>query len=521
MIPLYSTSQVREADNYAIKKLGLPGLLLMENASRSIFEQITANYEELTKLLPVGIVCGKGNNGGDGFALARQFLIRGYNIKVVSIGDERELKGDALTNLKVLKKLLIEYKSSELIKFKTLRDINKLKDCDIIIDAMLGTGTKGVIKEPYKSIIKKLNELYSYKVAVDVPSGLDIDSSIGSVIFNADLTVTLAEFKTGLYYEKGYLNAGRVVKGSIGIGDEYFRRLESQKYLVETEDALEGIPVRNKADHKYTTGKVLIIAGSSDLPGAAILSANAAITSGAGAVILAVPKSIQALVQQKLNEVVVHPYEDIYQGYLSKDNFSELEERVEWADSIVIGPGLGRHPETIEACREIFTKYKTKHIIIDADAVYSLKGISKNKIDLKNCVLTPHHGEFANLLGISVDELKLNLMKYGKDFAGKTNSYLVLKGAPSILFTPEGDILINTSGNQSLAKFGSGDVLTGILGAFIASNKELEKSAISSVYIHGLVADLLLEQKTELCVNATDLIENISYAIKFIRKSIL
>ncbi len=520
MIPLFSNSQVRDADKFAVSKLGMKSIMLMENASRSIYEVIANNYDGLTKFLPVGIICGKGNNGGDGFALARQFLIRGYNVKVLSLAGEKELKGDALTNFKILKNLLRIYKNSNLYFYKSMRDVGRLKECDVLVDAILGTGTKGNIKKPYNSIILKLNELSAFKVAVDVPSGLAIDFGSGDTAFNANLTVTLAELKTGLFYGKGYVHSGKVVKGSIGIGDEYFQNIDTDEYLVEPEDALAGIPARSVDAHKYTAGKVFIIAGSSDLPGAAVLSAKAAITSGAGAVVLAVPKAIQTLVQQKLDEVVVHPYEDIYQGYLTKDNTSELTERIEWADTVIIGPGLGRNPETIEACRQIIGKYKSKNIVVDADAVHALSEKYK-QISLTNCVLTPHLAEFAHLLGINLNTLKGDPINYGKKFCRETGALLVLKGAPSITFTPAGEVLINSSGNQSLAKFGSGDVLTGIIGAFTASNNELENSTVSSVYIHGLIADLLLEQRTELSVNATDLIENIPNAIKFIYNSFI
>jgi NAD(P)H-hydrate epimerase len=521
MIPLFSNDQVKEADDFAVKQLGIPGQVLMENASRSLVESIPANFEQVSKLLPIGIVCGKGNNGGDGFALARQFLIRGYSVVVISAAEGKQLTGETSANYKILEELIKYYPQSELLIYNSPKILDKLNKCNVIIDALLGTGTKGALREPFNLIIKKLNQMEAYKISVDVPSGLSLDSSAGEIIFNADLTITLAELKTGLFYGQGYVNSGKVIKGSIGAGSEYFDQLDTSDYLIEPEDALNGIPVRAKDAHKYSSGKVFIIAGSSELPGAAILATNAAITSGAGAVVLAVPKSIQALAQQKLNEAVVTSYEDIYLGCLSKDNISELAEKIEWADTIVIGPGLGRHPETISACMEIFDIYRNKNLVIDADGIYAVKSSLKSKIFLKNAVITPHYGEFSSLLGIPVEKLKENILGLSKEFCRNTGIHLVLKGAPAIIFTPSGEALINSTGNQSLAKFGSGDVLSGIIGAFIASNKQIENSIISAVYTHGLIADLLVEEKTELCVNATDLIEKIPNAIKFIRNSII
>ncbi|MBN1300438.1 MAG: NAD(P)H-hydrate dehydratase [Melioribacteraceae bacterium] len=521
MIPLFSPSQIREADNYAIKKLGIPGIALMENASRSLIEAIERNINELNHYLPIGIICGKGNNGGDGYALARQLMIRGYPVKLISLAHESELSGDALVNYRIFKKLIISYKNSDHIQFNSVRDINKLKDCQLIIDALLGTGTRGDLKEPYSSIIEKLNEIIAYKVAVDIPSGLQPDTSVGNIIFDADLTVTMAELKTGLFYGKGYLYAGKVIKGTIGIGSEYFDRLKVEAYLTEPEDCFSGLPMRKKDANKYSAGKVLIIAGSGMLPGAAALAANAALNSGAGAVVLAFPYISKQIIHQKICEATVITYNDGSKEYLTPEAVDQIAPNIKWADSIVVGPGLGRKSETVSALHKLFEKYSNKKFIIDADAVFALSEGFYKKISLMNSVFTPHHGEFANLMGISIEELHQNLLSLGRKFSRSSNSILVLKGAPTIIFHPDGEIIINSSGNEALAKFGSGDVLAGIIGSFIACNKEVELSAISAVYLHGLIADLLVESKSELSVSATDLINNISDTIKFVEKSIV
>ncbi|MBU1095385.1 MAG: NAD(P)H-hydrate dehydratase [Bacteroidetes bacterium] len=521
MIPLFSVSQVRAADEFAINTIGLSGTVLMENAARSLYDEILQNFESINKFLPVGIVCGNGNNGGDGFALARQFIINGYNVITISLADNTKLKGDALINFNVLKKLLNYYKESKLIKYSSLRDLKKLDGCQVIVDALLGTGTMGQLKPPYASIIEKMNEFTAYKVAVDIPSGLDLNNSTGSIVFQADLTVSLAEFKTGLFYGKGYKCSGKVVKGSIGIGQEYFNQLEIQNYLSEPEDALNGVPVRDKDAHKYSAGKVLVIAGSGKMPGAALLAANSTINSGAGAVVLAFPETIKQIAYQKLNEVIVLAYKDEGREYLTSANLEELSEKIEWADALVIGPGLSKNPETLQTCLQIIKKYKNKKIILDADAIQCLSGGLFKKVALNNVIFTPHHGEFAGLLGITTEELQEDILNYGKDFCKKSNVHLVLKGAPTITFTPAGEALINSTGNASLAKFGSGDVLSGMIGGFVGANKEIEKSIISAVYIHGLISDLLIKEKSELSVSASDLIQNITNGIKFISNSII
>ncbi|MDH7606006.1 MAG: NAD(P)H-hydrate epimerase, partial [Melioribacter sp.] len=225
MIPLYTTQQVRDADNYAINTLGIPSIVLMENAARSIYSAVIDYAQEFIKSKTVGLICGKGNNGGDGFAAARHFVNNGFKVFVISLGAEEELKGDALINFRIIKNLLNEYPESKLIVYQNIKDLSSLDDCEIIIDAMLGTGSRGVLSEPYKEIVEYVNKLNAFHVAVDLPTGLDLETASGETIFNADLTITLSEFKTGLFYGKGYINCGNIVKGSIGIGEEYYEKL--------------------------------------------------------------------------------------------------------------------------------------------------------------------------------------------------------------------------------------------------------------------------------------------------------
>ena len=521
MIPLFESSQIRDADQFAINKLKIPGIVLMENAARSILQAIENIPEISTELDSFGIVCGKGNNGGDGFALARLLVNEGYNVKVISLGSAAQLKGEAKSNFTFLRNLDKHHAGLSVSQYKSIRDLSKLGDCSIIVDALLGTGTKGKLKEPYTSIIKKLNKFEAYKIAVDLPSGLDCSASTGQIIFDADLTVTLAELKSTLFYGEGYKNSGEIVKGSIGIGNEYLNNLPVSSYLVEPEDAYAGLPQNLLDAHKYSAGKVLVIAGSGHLPGAAFLTTNAVLKSGAGSSVLAFPKSIKMLAQQKLTEPVVHAYDDSWKEYLSTSNTDEFMDKIKWADVVAIGPGLGREPETVDAIRRILTDFPSKKFIVDADAVFALPGRKIKNLSLTNKVLTPHYQEFATLLGITVNTLKENILQYGKKFASSSGAYVVLKGAPTIIFTPGGDTLINSSGNPGMAQFGTGDVLTGVLAAFCAKSDDIESAIISGVYLHGLSADLLMESKTELGFTAKDILENIPNAIKFLQESFI
>lgn len=520
MIPLYSTKQIRQVDKYAINKLGIPGLVLMENASREIFQKIS-ELVEYSGRPKIGFVCGKGNNGGDGFAAARHFSNAGYEVVVIYLGTEKEMTEDCRFNYQVLKKLSSSNKKITIKKFRSISSLNSLKQCKIICDSLLGSGSQGALREPYLSIINYLNKLKSLKVAIDIPTGLNADTGYAETAFNADFTVTLGQLKKGLFFNDGYLYSGEVEKGGIGIPDSLYDKYIPTEFLIEPEDALAGLPVKAKNLHKYSAGKVLTIAGSGSLPGAAVLTSSSALKIGAGASILCFPKSIRDFVHKKLGEVVVKDYEDEGREYLSEKNIYEFTEKIIWADVVAIGPGLGRKKDTQKAVISFLEKFSSKKVIIDADAIFALGRGRYKKINLNNAVLTPHHAEFASLIGISTSELKKDILKYGKAFVNKTKAYLVLKGAPTIIFTPDGEALINTTGNPALAKFGTGDVLTGFIAGLLAQNKDIEKAVVTAVYLHSLAADILAEKRTRFDILASDIQNYIPRTIKFLVNSVV
>lgn len=237
----------------------------MENAALNIYNKILDEYKNIENIKSVGIICGKGNNGGDGFAVARHFITNGYSVKIISIAKETELKNDALINFRITKNLVKSNKSCSLHFYKNIKELNEIKNCDIIIDAMLGTGSKGELQEPYYSIIDIVNNFDSIKIAIDIPTGLDVDKGYGGKIFNSDLTITLAENKKGLFFNDGYSNSGKVVKESIGIDERFFDKFSIDEYLIEPEDVFLGLPLKTTDLHKYSSGKVLTIAGSGHL----------------------------------------------------------------------------------------------------------------------------------------------------------------------------------------------------------------------------------------------------------------
>lgn len=520
MIPLFTSKQVRDVDKIAIEKFNFPDILLMENAAFNIHNSIIEEFNPQPNQI-IGIVCGKGNNGGDGLAVARHFLINGFQIKVLMIYNIEECTEDAKTNFLILSNLGKTSNAFSIKNYKSLKDINFLTDCEFIIDAILGSGTQGSIIEPIKSIVNKLNSLNCKKIAIDNPTGLNIDTGFGETIFKADLTISLSNFKKGLFFNDGYLNSGKVKKGSIGIDEKLFDNFAPNTFLIELEDAFFSLPKKSKGINKYSAGKVLSIAGSGQFPGAAVLSSVSALKVGAGASILCFPDSIKNLVHSKYPELVVQHYQDNGQEYFSVKNLEELNDRLLWADVISLGPGIGRNEETINGIISIIKKYKNKIKVIDADAIFAIGNYGYKNLDLSNSVLTPHIGEFSKLINVDLKELNKNILFYGEEFVKEKNCYLVLKGPRTIIFTKEEEIFINSVGNEGLAKFGTGDVLTGVIAGFLSQTKSFEDSLISGVYLHSFAADLLKEEKTEFGYTSTDLLEKLPFAIKFIKNSIV
>lgn len=515
MIPLYSSEQIRHFDSYAINSLNIPSIVLMENAAKNISKLILEKFDNLKS---VGIICGKGNNGGDGFAVARHLSNSGVKIICIYVGEENEMSDDCRTNYKILFNISKHRNNIIIKKFSSLNDLTKLKDTDLLIDAILGSGFSGELKEPIVSIIKKINSYSSKKVAIDVPTGLNSNTGYGSLVFNADLTITLGEFKKGLFISKGYESCGEIFLEEIGVGRDYFDGIHTTTYLVEQKDVYSFLPKRSKTLNKYSAGKVLTISGSYDYPGAAILTSGSAFLSGAGAVILAVPDIVKKYVYKNLPEVVIQVYGDKKSRFITPNDYQTIQNKVKWADVVAIGSGLGREDETIEFVNLFLSKKEYKACVIDADGLFAIKD-NLNKINLSDCVLTPHLGEFSFLVNTSVEDIKKDIISIGREFTKKHKTTLVLKGAPTITFKKDGESFVNSSGNSGLAKFGSGDVLTGIIAGLLAQSKNILQSSISGVYIQGLTADLLKIKKSDYSLMGSEIMKNIPTTFNFLRGS--
>lgn len=514
MIPLFTNKQVRAVDSFAIDQLGFPSLLLMENAASSLFS-IISEKAFLTKTpTSVGILCGKGNNGGDGFALARKIAFAGHKVKVLFTSDESELSPDSKKNYELLINSSAEYKNISLKKIVKSSDVNTLRSTDLIIDALLGSGSQGELKGLLKNIIETVNSFSAKKVAVDVPTGLNADTGYGETIFKADLTISLGELKRGLFLGDGYSSSGIVEKGSIGLGEKYFSNQPTEDYLVEQSDIKSFVPVKSRRLNKYSAGKVFLLTGSKGFGGAAILSSCGAFRTGAGAVILAIPNSLQKIILQKRPETVIDFYGSKNAEFLSPEDYPTLKEKISWADAVAIGSGIGRNESTIEFVHLILRKHPNKKIVIDADAIFALRENGYKKFKLKNVVFTPHLGEFCNLINVEKNIVGKDLLYFGKEFVKETHSTLVLKGPRTITFTAGGKAFVNSTGNEGLAKFGSGDVLTGMLVSFLAQIKDVQHAVLSAVYLHGLAADKLKKEKSAYGFTASDVANQIPFTLK-------
>ena len=510
MQKVVTSKEMREMDRFTINELGIPGAVLMENAGLGTARVIEKLIREIGKPT-VYIFCGKGNNGGDGFVISRHLWDNGIQVQVFIAGDEKEIKGDALINYKVIKKLdlPIKFISTD----KDLRSIDQQAP-DVIVDALLGTGIQGEVYGFLKDVIDFINGFDCPVVAVDLSSGLNADSpAVEGATVQADITVTMALPKICHVFYPAKQYVGELYITDIGIPHTTRNSDEVKVQMVEEIDIR--LPHRQADTHKYKSGKVAVIAGSPGYTGAAALSAEAALRVGAGLVILAVPEELNPILETKLTEVITRPYNSGGQSFLVSTDNPEIRDLLEWCDVLAIGPGLGRAEETQQAIIKILKSF-TKPVVIDADALFALS-THMNIFSGKhlNWVLTPHHGEFLRLLpNVEKQKLQTDFLELAQKFAAQKQLTLLLKGAPSLVAESTSQIYINSTGNAGLAKGGTGDVLTGFVAGLLAQGLPPVEAAYSANFIHGLLADELLAEKDINTFFASDLLHNIGPVLK-------
>jgi NAD(P)H-hydrate epimerase len=504
MKPAFTFREIREVEKAIIEKDGIPSLVLMENAGRNFFDVLLNTMLDLYER-DIYIFCGKGNNAGDGFVIARHLAVNGINSALISLSSQ--LKGDALVNFKILKSM-----NSDYITFidsfaeggiaKEAKSLLTSRSKILVIDAMLGSGITGELGPGFKNYIELINKIRrknkkAVVVSVDVPSGLSgVGEALGNPLVNADHTITMGAVKTEMLFGKGKENCGDITIVPIGITDVLLEKYNSyNKYDVELDDVKTIFPKRKKTSYKYSNGKALLIGGSKGLSGAIIMSSLSALKSGAGAVLAAFPSSLSAHFGRKLSEVIKTELSQTVEGSISGDSYKEVQKQINKADAVLIGPGLSLNPDTKRFLFDVITNC-TKPLVIDADALTLIAeepDILKSRPSDSGTILTPHIGEFSKLSGISVSEIENNRFDTVRNFAAEFNVNVVMKSETTFSCLADGRIFINSSGNEVLASAGSGDLLSGIIVSLLVQTGSVDKAMIAGNYLHGMTADLYLK----------------------------
>ncbi|SFT43595.1 NAD(P)H-hydrate epimerase [Selenomonas sp. GACV-9] len=503
-------AQMRNIDKMAAEKYGLPTVVLMENAGHrtaEIMEKILAGVAGRN----LCVLAGSGNNGGDALAVARHLQNMGAKVKVFLAGEMAHFSQATAAMHKALMAMGVEMHVLE-----SDRDWDRLhfalKFTDGIVDGILGTGFEGELRKKTLRLIEEVNEAAKPVLAIDVPSGVEADTGrIPSVAVHATATLALGLPKIGQLLSPGADVTGQLFVDDIGIPVGLLQQEEIKQALLDDAMAAGLLPPRSRAAHKGSCGRILVVAGSHGMTGAAVLAASAALRAGAGIVTLAVPQSVHDILETKLTEVMTVPLTETAEGILGGEQaLAQLLSLAESYDAVLIGPGLGRAVETMELVR-LFAAKVQKPLLLDADAIYAF---SRQPDDLARLpqvpVLTPHLGEMAGLLGVTVPELRESLLPIVREAAAEYQCVFVVKSECTLVAYPDGDAFFTTKGNAGMATAGSGDVLAGTI-AGLMKQTESALAPLLGVYLHGLAGDLAAEQKGESLI-ASDIREHLPAA---------
>jgi ADP-dependent NAD(P)H-hydrate dehydratase / NAD(P)H-hydrate epimerase len=470
--PLYTADEMRALDRWAIEHEGVPSLELMERAGSEVARVVT----ELDFDGPVSIVCGRGNNGGDGLVVARLLREHGHAAEVLLLFPEEDLSPDARANLARTEARLV---AAEALPAA-------LGGSAVVVDAILGTGFSGSPRPPLDAAIEAINGAGATVVAVDVPSG--VDASTGEVegaCVRADLTVTFQAHKLGLWVAPGKAHAGRVAVVDIGIPrDGEARPPDPATGLIEP-SVLDGLPRRAPDGNKFRSGSVLVIGGSPGLTGAVCLACEGAMRAGAGWVRAAVPASLNEIFEVKLTEAMSVPLPD-HDGHLIAGAAEPILEAAGRADAIVLGPGMGRDDETFSLVARLVGALDAP-LVVDADALNALAALGFQAAPAPR-IFTPHAGELARLLHTTSGEVEAKRLASARRAAGEAGATVVLKGDDTLVAGPPGaenGLAVSRGGSPALATAGTGDVLSGVIAAFIARGCDAFDAACAGVFAHA------------------------------------
>ncbi len=498
--------QMRQIDEAAINICGIPGIVLMENAALSCINEIK-NTLTTIKGKRFSVFCGNGNNGGDGFAIARHLMNNGALVDVYILSMNTP-KGDALTNFKILQNM-----NANIVNIDSNFNFSvTLPLSDMVIDAILGTGIKGDLKDEYAWVIDNINTYSKYTLSVDVPSGINSDTGeVLTTCIRANKTVTFAQYKLGLLMYPGADYAGEIKCVDISIPDYIWDFAGTTIDIIDNELFIQNMPKRRKNSHKGDYGKLLIVGASKGLTGAAYLSSQAAMLCGSGLVTLAVPDCVNDILEVKTTESMTFPLKCI-DGHIAYDCVSQILEKAKNCDAILIGPGMGTSNDVQKLVEELILT-STIPLILDADAINciakNINILNNSKCDI---TLTPHSVEFSRLTGLSVNDIEKNRVKTSYDFATKYGVTLILKGSRTIVTSKDGMQYINITGNPGLATGGSGDILAGMVSSFISRGVTSHIACAMAVYLHGICGDIASKEYGEESVIASRILDCIPNA---------
>lgn len=491
---LVDSRQMKNCDNNTIHHFGIPSLVLMERAALGVAEEIEKNVQAGSRVL---LVCGTGNNGGDGLAVARMLWQKAYDVTAVVIGDWQKASKETKQQMEICEAYGIE-----------LQEQIPEENFEAVVDALFGIGLSRELQGKYFEVVEQMNNIKAYKVAVDIPSGIHADTgAVMGIAFRADITITFAFQKMGLLLYPGVEYAGKTIVKEIGITKDSFLEEKVTAYEAEERD-LEKIPKRRDYSNKGTFGKVLVAAGHKNMAGAAFLSGKAAYATGAGLVKIMTEEANRTILQQLLPEAVLETYEP------GQEWEESLKSSMEWADVIVAGPGIGT-AETSEKIIKVILENAKVPVILDADGLNIVANHTEWLKERKaSVIVTPHLGEMARITKKSIFDIQKQLLQVAREFAERYNVICILKDARTITALPDGTVFVNTSGNNGMATAGAGDVLTGVIAGLIAQNMELEVAAPIGVYLHGKGADEIVAQTGTYGMMAQDIIEGVRQVMK-------
>ncbi len=516
MNKVINSNEMKKIDQHMIHINKIPGIILMENAAMNVSNHIYNNYKTATNIC---VLCGIGNNGGDGFAIARQLIVMGYEVKCLYIGDESKMSEDTLTQKMALDQIntqnIIHLEKDEISdnEFNVIR--KEICATDLIIDAMFGIGLTRNVTGTFKQIIDCINESGKEVTAVDIPSGINADTGqIEGSAINAKTTITFQHPKIGHYIYPGRANTGKLIIAKIGIDKGFTSSCKSIITAYDLNNKPRMLPKRKTNSNKGTFGKLGIIAGTYEMAGACTLACNAAFKSGAGLVSVGSSSYVTDIIQKSSPLALVCPFTD--DNYTAKSKLDIVENFLEDKNAIVLGPGIGSNTEQIV---EYVIKNYTKSLVLDADGLnsLSLKWLKEKKC---NVIITPHPKELSRLINIPLDEILSSPIEIAKQVASEYKITVLLKGATTIIAHPSMNGNTNVSlvltGNDGMAKGGSGDVLSGVIGSLCAQNISTDLAGLLGAFICGHSADIAKEKSNTYSITPLDTIDNLPNAFNLL-----